>query len=110
LPAGIFITGGGSGLGNIEDLAKNSLKLPSRIATINVGEKNKIKDSTWSVNGSIINNNSNQNIQVFRKKDGAVGTARISLSTENISKILQSASGSFDLKFSSKNSSDQNQI
>lgn len=65
---------------------------------------------TWSVNGSIINNNSNQNIQVFRKKDGAVGTARISLSTENISKILQSASGSFDLKFSSKNSSDQNQI
>jgi cell division protein FtsA len=49
LPAGIFITGGGSGLGNIEDLAKNSLKLPSRIATINVGEKNKIKDSTWAV-------------------------------------------------------------
>ena len=50
LPAGIFITGGGGAIGNIEDLAKVSLRLPSRIAELNLGEqKNKIKDSTWAV-------------------------------------------------------------
>lgn len=49
LPAGIFITGGGSGVNLVEDLAKSSLKLPSRIASLNTGEqKNKIKDSTWA--------------------------------------------------------------
>lgn len=50
LPAGIFITGGGGNIGAIEDFAKNSLKLPSRIASLNLaGERNKIKDSTWAV-------------------------------------------------------------
>ena len=50
LPAGIFITGGGSNVGFIEDLAKMSLRLPSRIATLNlVDNKTKIKDSTWAV-------------------------------------------------------------
>lgn len=49
LPAGIFITGGGSGIGSIEDFAKVSLKLPSRIGIINLGEKNRVKDSTWAV-------------------------------------------------------------
>ncbi len=49
LPAGIFITGGGSGIGSIEDFAKVSLKLPSRIGVINLGEKNRVKDSTWAV-------------------------------------------------------------
>ncbi|MFZ2522485.1 MAG: cell division protein FtsA [Minisyncoccia bacterium] len=50
LPAGIFITGGGSGIVAIEDFAKNSLKLPSRIATLNPnGEKTTVKDSTWAV-------------------------------------------------------------
>ncbi len=50
LPAGIFITGGGGGIGTIEDFAKASLKLPSRIATLNlVDQKNRIKDSTWAV-------------------------------------------------------------
>ncbi len=51
LPAGIIITGGGSGMGSIEEIAKTYLKLPSRIATINVRESSKgqIKDSTWSV-------------------------------------------------------------
>ena len=48
LPAGIIITGGGSGLKNLNDLAKSSLKLPSRIATI-ATENNNIKDSTWAV-------------------------------------------------------------
>jgi cell division protein FtsA len=50
LPAGIFITGGGGNIGIIEDFAKTSLKLPSRIASLNLGgTKNSIKDSTWAV-------------------------------------------------------------
>lgn len=51
LPAGIIITGGGSSLGSIEDLAKSTLRLPSQIATVYLGEdgKSSIKDSSWSV-------------------------------------------------------------
>lgn len=50
LPAGIFITGGGSGITTIEDFAKAALKLPSRMATLTAGDnKNRIKDSTWAV-------------------------------------------------------------
>jgi cell division protein FtsA len=50
LPAGIFITGGGGNIGTIEDFAKTSLKLPSRIASLNLGsDKNRVKDSTWAV-------------------------------------------------------------
>ncbi|MBA3732848.1 cell division protein FtsA [Patescibacteria group bacterium] len=50
LPAGIFITGGGGGVGTIEDFAKIALKLPSRIAALSLGnEKNNMKDSTWAV-------------------------------------------------------------
>lgn len=50
LPAGIFITGGGSGIGAIEDFAKIALKLPSRIASLNFdNQKTHIKDSSWAV-------------------------------------------------------------
>lgn len=51
LPAGIILTGGGSGITTIEDLAKAYLKLPSKIGAINFisNPNNKIKDSTWSV-------------------------------------------------------------
>ncbi|MFZ2523082.1 MAG: cell division protein FtsA [Minisyncoccia bacterium] len=50
LPAGIIITGGGSGIGGIEDFAKIALKLPSKIATLNFdGQKNHLKDSNWAV-------------------------------------------------------------
>ena len=51
LPAGIIITGGGSGLTNIEELAKISLKLPSRIGVVHLGlqEKQSFRDSTWAV-------------------------------------------------------------
>ncbi|HVU06358.1 MAG TPA: cell division protein FtsA [Candidatus Paceibacterota bacterium] len=49
LPAGIIITGGGSGISTIEDLAKASLKLPSRIAKLGIDGRNGIKDSSWSV-------------------------------------------------------------
>jgi cell division protein FtsA len=52
LPAGIILTGGGSGLESVEDIARASLKLPSKIATINFISNLKnteLKDSFWSV-------------------------------------------------------------
>jgi len=49
LPAGIVLSGGGSGITTIEDIAKATLKLPSRRATLMVSDKSKIKDSTWAV-------------------------------------------------------------
>jgi cell division protein FtsA len=51
LPAGIVITGGGSGTISIEDQAKDSLKLPSRVADLAAdgAPRTQIKDSMWSV-------------------------------------------------------------
>ena len=50
LPAGIVITGGGSGLNSIDIMAKAALKLPSRIGTIGgEGAKSSFKDATWAV-------------------------------------------------------------
>jgi len=50
LPAGIVITGGGSRIETIEDLAKASLNLPSRVAKLNFGGNIRdLHDSVWSV-------------------------------------------------------------
>jgi cell division protein FtsA len=52
LPAGIILTGGSSGVSSIEDLAKATLKLPSKIGSMNFDTSLKncqIKDSSWSV-------------------------------------------------------------
>jgi len=50
LPAGIVITGGGSGLNAIEVMAKAALKLPSRIGSIGAMDgKSTFKDATWAV-------------------------------------------------------------
>jgi cell division protein FtsA len=51
LPAGIVITGGGSGLATVEDLARAYLKLPSKISLVNVPHpiRNQVKDASWSV-------------------------------------------------------------
>ncbi len=50
LPAGIIITGGGSGLNNIDDMARVALKLPSRIGNLGLGDsKQTFKDATWAV-------------------------------------------------------------
>ena len=51
LPAGIIITGGGAGLSGIEETAKNELKLPARMAAVNLGisDKQSFRDSTWAV-------------------------------------------------------------
>ena len=50
LPAGIIITGGGGGVDFVEELAKRSLALPSKVATILVADnKSPFKDPSWSV-------------------------------------------------------------
>jgi cell division protein FtsA len=51
LPAGIILTGGGSGIATIDDLAKAALKLPSRVATLHFADlpRDHIKDSSWAV-------------------------------------------------------------
>ena len=51
LPAGIILTGGGSGLSTIEDLAKASLKLPVKVFGREIADqtKGKIRDSSWFV-------------------------------------------------------------
>lgn len=56
LPAGIIITGGGSRIATVEDVAKAYLQLPSKIAKISCPTNAqtcenpvKIKDATWAV-------------------------------------------------------------
>lgn len=58
LPAGIVITGGGSGITTIEDLARAYLKLPSKISSLVCNDQIteclqekgvSIKDATWAV-------------------------------------------------------------
>ncbi len=50
LPAGIIITGGGSGMHSIDDMARLALKLPSRIGSISdTTNKASFKDGTWAV-------------------------------------------------------------
>ena len=49
LPAGIIISGGGAGIGSISDIARGSLKLPSRLAEFRLTTDTKIRDATWAV-------------------------------------------------------------
>ncbi len=51
LPAGIIITGGGSGISEIESLAKEYFKLPAKISipTVSTASRNQIRDTAWSV-------------------------------------------------------------
>ena len=51
LPAGIIITGGTSSIPIVEELAKNTLHIPSKVASPNFSKntKNQINDSNWSV-------------------------------------------------------------
>ena len=49
LPAGIIISGGGSGAGSVSDIAKGSLKLPERLAEFRLSSDTKIRDATWAV-------------------------------------------------------------
>jgi len=49
LPAGIVMTGGGSAVKNIEDIAKNLLKLPAKVGPFDysLNNKYKIRDASW---------------------------------------------------------------
>ncbi|OGZ07931.1 MAG: cell division protein FtsA [Candidatus Lloydbacteria bacterium RIFCSPHIGHO2_02_FULL_50_13] len=55
LPAGIILTGGGSGIETIEDFAKVAMRLPSKVPQINFDfagsqkSKKQIKDTSWFV-------------------------------------------------------------
>ncbi|OGZ07914.1 MAG: cell division protein FtsA [Candidatus Lloydbacteria bacterium RIFCSPHIGHO2_02_FULL_54_17] len=55
LPAGIILTGGGSGIETIEDFARVAMRLPSKIPLINFDfasnqkTKKQIKDTSWFV-------------------------------------------------------------
>lgn len=49
LPAGVVISGGGSGITTVEDIARVVLKIPSRKASLMVEGKSKVKNSTWAV-------------------------------------------------------------
>ena len=58
----------------------------------------------WSINGAPINNDPSQSEEVFRQKEGTSGTSNISLSIENVSKILEVATSNFNLKFGENSS------
>lgn len=55
LPAGIVLTGGGTGLETIEDFARAAMKLPSKIPAVNLDfannpkSKKQVKDTSWFV-------------------------------------------------------------
>lgn len=49
LPAGIIITGGGSGIASIQDLAKASLRLPAKTAALDPAQNGKVRDASWAV-------------------------------------------------------------
>lgn len=49
LPAGVVITGGGSGLVNTQEIAKAILKLPAQLAQIGYLPRTSSVDATWAV-------------------------------------------------------------
>jgi cell division protein FtsA len=49
LPAGIILSGGGSGQGSISEIAKGSLNLPARLADLAMQSDPKIRDANWAV-------------------------------------------------------------
>jgi len=49
LPAGVILTGGGATTPGIQDLARNTLNLPARIATLEFGKNTKVRDASWAV-------------------------------------------------------------
>lgn len=49
LPAGVVLTGGGSSIQTVEQLAKAVLRLPSRTAVLEGNQKLQLRDSSWSV-------------------------------------------------------------
>lgn len=48
LPAGIILTGGGSGIATLEDYARIALKLPSEKTGLRLGDQ-QVRDASWAV-------------------------------------------------------------
>ncbi len=81
LPAGIIITGGGSQISGIENIAKNVLKLPTKISnTSTMTGVSSSKDSVWSTAYGLAvwglfaddGKNINDSMYVFRKAMGGI--------------------------------------
>ncbi len=49
LPAGIILTGGGANISSAQELARTTLRLPSKIATLDPAQNGKVRDATWAV-------------------------------------------------------------
>lgn len=49
LPAGVILTGGGASVSGVTDVAKSTLELPARLATLDIGKNTKVRDASWAV-------------------------------------------------------------
>ncbi len=49
LPAGVIITGGGSSIVGIQEVAKQTMSLPARVANLDTGQNVKVRSASWSV-------------------------------------------------------------
>lgn len=49
LPAGIILTGGGSGIGPVQGIATDALKLHSKLAPLSLAPDAKMRDASWMV-------------------------------------------------------------
>jgi len=49
LPAGVILTGGGASVPSAVEIAKTTLALPARIATLDIGKSTKIRNASWAV-------------------------------------------------------------
>lgn len=49
LPAGIILTGGGATTPGTQEVAKQTLNIPARLATLELGKNTKIRDASWAV-------------------------------------------------------------
>lgn len=49
LPAGAILTGGGSSVSATAEVAKRTLELPARIATLEISKTAKLRDTSWAV-------------------------------------------------------------
>lgn len=71
LPAGIILTGGGANLAGIEDVAKSSLRLPSRLAFLDPASNGKVRDPIWAVAYGLCVWGAND-----RQEDAGIGIAK----------------------------------
>jgi len=49
LPAGVIMTGGGAGLRDITDVARTRLRLPASLATLDLSQNGKLRNTSWAV-------------------------------------------------------------